>query len=52
MLTGMKNNPGRLKGKRILYIHTGTIFRHYLPPSDLVFNLCLALEQALCLGKR
>ncbi|CAH3152023.1 unnamed protein product, partial [Porites evermanni] len=22
MLTGMKNNPGRLKGKRILYIHT------------------------------
>ena len=52
MLTEMKNNPGRLKGKRILYIHTGTIFRHYLPPSDLVFNLCLAREQALCLGKR
>ncbi|CAH3188100.1 unnamed protein product, partial [Porites evermanni] len=24
MLTEMKNNPGRFKGKRILYIHTGT----------------------------
>ena len=26
MLTEMKNNPGRFKRKRILYIHTGTIF--------------------------
>ena len=24
MLTEMKNNPGRFKGKRILYVHTGT----------------------------
>ena len=24
MLTEMKNNPGRFKGRRILYIHTGT----------------------------
>ena len=40
MLTEMKNNPGRFKGKRILYIHTGTIFHHCPPPSDVVFNLC------------
>ena len=41
MLTEMTNNLGRLKGKRILYIHTGTIFHHYihLPPSYIVFNL-------------
>ena len=24
MLTEMKNNPGRFKGKRILYVHTST----------------------------
>ena len=30
MLTEMKNNPGRFKGKRVLYIHTGTRFHHYL----------------------
>ena len=24
MLSEMKNNPGRFKGRRILYIHTGT----------------------------
>ena len=40
MLTEMKNNPGRFKGKRILYIHTATTFHHCLPPSDVVFNLC------------
>ena len=40
MLTEMKNNPGRFRGKRILCIHTGTIFHHCLPPSDVVFNLC------------
>ena len=34
MLTEMKNNPGRFKGKRILYVHTGTIFHHCPPPSD------------------
>ena len=34
MLTEMKNNPGRFKGKRVLYIHTGTRFHHYLPQSD------------------
>ena len=41
MLTEITNNLGRFKGKRILYIHTGTIFHHYihLPPSDIVFNL-------------
>ena len=41
MVTEMTNNLGRLKGRRILYIHTGTIFHHYihLPPSDIVFNL-------------
>ena len=41
MLTEMTNNLGRFKGKRILYIHTGTIFHHYihLPPSYIVFNL-------------
>ena len=40
MLTEITNNLGRFKGKRILYIHTGTIFHHYihLPPSDIVFN--------------
>ena len=48
MLTEMKNNPGRFKGKRILYIHTGTIFHHCLPPSDVVFNLCfLSLIKSL-----
>ena len=40
MLTEMKNNLGRFKGKRILYIHTGTIFHQCLPPSDVVFSLC------------
>ena len=40
MLTEMKNNPGTFKGKRILYIHTGTIFHHSLPSSDVVPNLC------------
>ena len=39
MLTEMKNNPGRFKGKRVLYIHTGTRFHHYLPQSDWGFNL-------------
>ena len=34
MLTEMKSNPSRFKGKRVLYIHTGTTFHHYLPPSD------------------
>ncbi|KAM7431841.1 hypothetical protein ABFA07_017653 [Porites harrisoni] len=29
MLTEMKNNPGRFKGKRILYIHTGGVFGLY-----------------------
>ena len=44
----MKNNPGRFKGKRILYIHTGTIFHHCLLPSDVVFNLCfLSLIKSL-----
>ena len=48
MLTEMKNNPGRFKGKRILYIHTGTIFHDCLPPSDVVFNLCfLSLIKSL-----
>ena len=30
MLTQMKNNPGRLKGKRVLHIQTGTISHHYI----------------------
>ena len=48
MLTEMKNNLGRFKGKRILDIHTGTIFHHCLPPSDEVFNLCfLSLIKSL-----
>ena len=48
MLTEMKNNPGRFKGKRILYIHTGTIFHQCLPPSDVVFSLCfLSLIKSL-----
>ncbi|CAH3107206.1 unnamed protein product [Porites lobata] len=29
MLTEMKNNPGRFKGKRVLYIHTGGVFGLY-----------------------
>ncbi|CAH3184213.1 unnamed protein product, partial [Porites lobata] len=29
MLTEMKNNPGRFKGKRILYVHTGGVFDLY-----------------------
>ncbi|CAH3172523.1 unnamed protein product, partial [Porites lobata] len=29
MLTEMTNNLGRLKGRRILYIHTGVVFRLY-----------------------
>jgi len=29
MLTEMKNNPGRFKGRRILYIHTGGVFGLY-----------------------
>ena len=48
MLTEMKNNLGRFKGKRILYIHTGTIFHHCLPPSDVVFSFCfLSLIKSL-----
>ena len=50
MLTQMKNNPGRFKGKRILSINTGTICHHYihLPSSDKVFNLgCLSLIRSL-----
>ena len=44
MLTEMTNNLGRLKGRRILYIHTGTIFHHYihLPPSDKEPAKCFA----------
>ena len=30
MLTEMKNNPGRLKGKRILCTRSGTIFHRYI----------------------
>ncbi|CAH3184217.1 unnamed protein product, partial [Porites lobata] len=29
MLSEMKNNPGRFKGKRVLYIHTGGVFGLY-----------------------
>ena len=52
MLTGMKNNPGRFKGKRILYIHTGTIF--HLPPSHIVVNFRLSVtdkEPIKCFAK-
>ena len=56
MLTEMKNNPGRFKGKRILYIHTGTIFHHYihLPPSYMVVNFRLSVtdkEPIKCFAK-
>ena len=50
MLTEITNNLRRFKGKRILYIHTGTIFHHYihLPPSYIVFNLAfLSLIKSL-----
>ena len=52
MLTQMTNNPGRLKGKRILYIHTGTIFHHYihLPPSYIVFTLGFQFDWGSNLG--
>ena len=36
MLTEMKNNPGRFKGKRILYVHTGT---RLIYASDINCNL-------------
>ena len=49
MLTEMKNNPGRFKGKRVLYIHTGTRFHHYLPQSGggLIYAFCLLLKSML-----
>ena len=44
MLTEMKNNPGRFKGKRILYIHTGTRLISLLyPPVTLQYYYCQML---------
>ncbi|KAL9964244.1 hypothetical protein ACROYT_G027857 [Oculina patagonica] len=49
MLYEMKNNPGRFKGHRILYIHTGGVFGLYDGRMDpLITSSALETSKVLC----